>query len=90
MQARLLIAPVLSIVLLCVGVSAEDNLAGLWTSEGYGLFLRIDSPRIVASEITSVSCLPAWNAIRVADQENGWVFRRVCEWQRNSSDLPRG
>jgi hypothetical protein len=71
MRARLLVVAVLSIAFAWVGDCAEDNRSGLWTSEGYGLFLRIDSSRIVASEITSVSCLPAWNAARVADQGNG-------------------
>ena len=75
MRARLLLVPVLSMVFAWVGACAEDHRAGLWTSEGYGLFLRIDSSRIVASEITSISCLPAWNAARVADQWNGWVFQ---------------
>ena len=74
MRVKRFLAPVLTLAFLSVGVWAEDPRAGLWTSEGYGLFLRIDSSQIVASEITSVSCLPAWTAARVADQGNGWVF----------------
>jgi hypothetical protein len=75
MQARLLVLPVLFMAFARPGACAEDIPVGLWTSEGYGLFLRIDSSRIVASEITSVSCLPAWNAARVTDQGDGWVFQ---------------
>ena len=37
-------------------------------------FFRIDSSKIDASEVTSVSCLPAWTAIRVTGQDNAWVF----------------
>ena len=59
MQARLLVLPVLFMAFAGLGACAEDVPVGLWTSEGYGLFLRIDSSRIVGSEITSVSCLPA-------------------------------
>ena len=75
MQARLLVLPVLFMAFAGLGARAEDIPVGLWTSEGYGLFLRIDSSRIVASEITSLSCLPAWNAARVTDQGDGWVFQ---------------
>src|SRR4051812_16558604 len=75
MRGRLFLVPVLSMVFAWIGACAEDHQPGLWTSEGYGLFLRIDSSRIVASEITSVSCLPAWNAARIADQGNAWVFQ---------------
>src|SRR5215470_5764850 len=69
-------------VLLLAGlrVFAEDHRIGLWTSAGYGLLFRIDSSRILASEITSVSCLPAWSAARLAnpgDAENAWVFQGV-------------
>lgn len=67
--------PVMLIVCAAVGAGADDQRAGLWTSEGYGLFFRIDSSRIVASEITAVSCLPAWTAARVADKNDGWVFQ---------------
>jgi len=74
MRVKRFLAPVLTLAFLSVGVWAEDPRAGLWTSEGYGLFLRIDSSQIVASEITSVSCLPAWNAARIADQGNAWRF----------------
>jgi hypothetical protein len=75
MRVRLLVVLVLCVAFSWVWAGAEDNRTGLWTSEGYGLFLRIDSSRIVASEITSVSCLPAWTAARVTDQGDRWVFR---------------
>jgi len=53
---------------------AADARSGWWMSKGYGLFFRIDSSKIDASEVTSVSCLPAWTASRSADQDNAWVF----------------
>jgi hypothetical protein len=53
---------------------ASDDRVGLWISEGYGLFFRIDPSGIAASEITSVSCLPAWKAIRSIDQGVAWMF----------------
>lgn len=75
MRKGLLLAAVLLLSFSGVGACAEDHRIGLWTSSGYGLFLRIDSSRIMASEITSVSCLPAWNAARLADQDKAWVFQ---------------
>jgi hypothetical protein len=56
-------------------VGSEDRRIGWWRSEGYGLFFHIDSSAIAASEITSVSCLPAWTANRSGDQGNAWIFR---------------
>jgi hypothetical protein len=57
------------------GAGAPDNRVGLWSSEGYGLFLRIHPSGIDAFETTAVSCLPAWKARRAADQDAAWVFR---------------
>src|SRR6185369_8149688 len=65
-------------LMLAVSLSvahAADARGGLWVSKGYGLFFRIDPSKIEASEITSVSCLPAWTATRAADRENAWVYR---------------
>jgi hypothetical protein len=52
-----------SLLLLLLGfhvvageLEAQDRRAGLWVSEGYGLFLRIEPKEITASEITSRSC----------------------------------
>jgi hypothetical protein len=75
MRARLLVLALPCLVFAWRGACAQDTPAGLWTSEGYGLFFRIDSSRIVASEITSVSCLPARIASRIGDQGRGWVFQ---------------
>jgi len=58
-----------------IGAQAENNPVGFWRSEGYGLFLDIEPSRIDASEITSVSCLPAWSASRLANQGDAWVFQ---------------
>ena len=74
-QAKLLVLFVLFIAFASIGARTADNPVGLWTSEGYGLFFHIDPSRIAASEITSVSCLPAWNAGRIADQGDAWVFQ---------------
>jgi hypothetical protein len=75
LQAKRLALLVLLIPFVNIRARTEDNPTGLWTSEGYGLFFNIDASRIVASEITSVSCLPAWSAGRIADQANAWVFQ---------------
>jgi hypothetical protein len=50
---------------------------GWWVSDGYGLLLKVDGNILQAFELTSISCLPSWSAIRdpnhVRDAE--WVFR---------------
>jgi peptidase S41-like protein/tricorn protease-like protein len=74
-QAKLLTLVGLFIAFASIGTRTADNPVGSWTSEGYGLFFHIDPSRIVASEITSISCLPAWNAGRIANQGDAWVFQ---------------
>jgi hypothetical protein len=44
-----------------------SSLDGIWLSDGYGLLLEIDADRIRAHQITSISCLPAWTAVRQPD-----------------------
>src|SRR6185295_4681996 len=65
---------ILFVALASIGALGKTNPVGLWKSEGYGLFLRIDPSRVTASEITSISCLPAWTAVRDLDQHTAWVF----------------
>src|SRR5262249_13428271 len=43
---------------------APNSLEGIWLSDGYGLLLEIKRDRIRAHQITSISCLPAWTAVR--------------------------
>jgi hypothetical protein len=66
---------VLAASLMVGRAEARDHRIGLWVSEGYGLFFRIEPAAIKASEITSRSCLPAWTALRSKDKGAAWVFR---------------
>ena len=54
--------------LLCFGMALHaqpmDGLDGSWRSDGYGLLLDFSSDRLTASEVTSISCIGAWNAQR--------------------------
>jgi hypothetical protein len=59
-------------VLLCVFLpislaGARDSTAsdeGLWLSDGYGLLIEISKDGMQAFELTSISCIPGWNAKR--------------------------
>jgi hypothetical protein len=50
---------------------------GLWLSDGYGLLLKVDGNILQAFELTSISCLPSWSAIRDPDhaRDPELVFR---------------
>jgi hypothetical protein len=37
---------------------------GWWLSDGYGLLLKVDGNILQAFELSSISCLPSWSAIR--------------------------
>lgn len=39
---------------------------GLWLSDGYGELLEIDGSNMRAFEVTSVSCIPSWQATRTS------------------------
>jgi prepilin-type processing-associated H-X9-DG protein len=47
---------------------AAFGLEGFWLSEGYGTLLKIDSKRVQAFEVTSISCLPVWSGSRRAGE----------------------
>ena len=54
-----------------------QSLDGVWTSDGYGTLVEARGDRILAFEITSISCIPTWTADRVAGGETGAVvFKR--------------
>lgn len=76
-----------------------QTLDGIWKSEGYGLLLEIKGNRIDAFEITSLSCLASWTAVRENSQTAGteptervW-FKRQSEFlsadYRTSGHLPQ-
>ena len=75
MQGRLLVALVATAALISVRDDAADRRVGLWMSQGYGLFFRIEPMQLLASEVTAVSCLPAWTAARSDDRDGAWIFR---------------
>ncbi len=50
---------------------AADKLDGWWLSDGYGLALKIEGDQANVSEITSISCLPAFTATRQATTADG-------------------
>ena len=58
----------------CGDERGADRRTGLWVSEGYGLFFRVESDALEASELTAVSCIPAWRAERVHDSGAAWTF----------------
>ncbi len=60
---------------LISGRDNADRRVGLWMSEGYGLFFRIEPHQMQAAEVTAISCLPAWTAARTEDRDGAWVFR---------------
>lgn len=57
--------------LFFVAAARADSLDGWWVSEGYGTVLEIRGEQIKASEITALSCLPAWTAKRQAKSPEG-------------------
>jgi hypothetical protein len=47
------------------------SVEGFWLSDGYGYLLEIDAKRMQAFEVTAISCLPAWTAVRVPGSVDG-------------------
>ncbi len=54
-----------------VAAQPVPSLDGWWVSDGYGTLLEIRGDQIKASEITAISCLPAWTAKRQAHTPAG-------------------
>jgi hypothetical protein len=55
---------------LC-GSAPLPSLGGVWQSDGYGELFAIDDKGLCAYETTSISCIPAWKAIRVDEKADG-------------------
>jgi len=43
---------------------SASGLDGSWRSEGYGLLVDFSGDRLTASELTSISCIASWTAVR--------------------------
>jgi C-terminal processing protease CtpA/Prc len=54
-----------------LGQGQPASLEGFWLSDGYGYLLEIDAKRMQAFEVTAISCLPAWTAVRVPGPVDG-------------------
>jgi len=55
-----------------------QTLDGFWQSDGYGLFVQIEGPRMTTLQTTSISCVPWWTARRAeqGDSLPEAVFKR--------------
>jgi hypothetical protein len=56
-----------------------QSVDGFWQSDGYGLFVRIQGPRMTTYQTTSISCVRWWTARRTdqSDSSREVVFKRV-------------
>src|SRR5262249_39654815 len=55
------------------GRAVAQSPDGLWQSEGYGLLIEIDGPKLSTWHTTSISCLPWWTAQRRDRQPPGEI-----------------
>ncbi len=77
----------------------SDGFDGSWRSDGYGLLLDFSGDHLTASEVTSISCIASWKALRkeqdVYTGDHGVVSfsrtrsRRVIRmhWEGTVSDI---
>jgi len=49
----------------------SHSAEGLWLSNGYGILLKVDGDTLQAFELTSISCLPSWSAVRDPNHVHG-------------------
>src|SRR5580698_9069639 len=65
----------------------QSPVEGLWLTQGYGQLLEVAGGRLRAFDVTSVSCLPSWEATRQPDPtgQREAIFMRGA-----SSGLPQG
>jgi len=66
-ELRFYIAVLLCLFLRVCLAGARDSTEsdeGLWLSDGYGLLIEISKDGLQAFELTSISCIPGWNAKR--------------------------
>jgi Peptidase family S41/Tricorn protease C1 domain len=61
--------------------STSSPLDGDWASEGYGLYFRIADDKLLAYEVTAISCLRSFEAVRKGDTlpEGDVSFQMVDE-----------
>jgi hypothetical protein len=72
---RTLALQVVFIGILSYGMSVHAQaMNGLWRSDGYGLLLEVQGKTIKAFEVTSISCIPAWQADGNATGANEITF----------------
>jgi len=69
---RILTASTIFLAALLCGLLAQaQTLDGLWLSDGGGMLFDIKGETVHVFEITSISCLPSWQAMGSAATANG-------------------
>ena len=85
MVTRILAATTLFLISLCHGLSARaQTLDGLWLSDGSGMLFDVRGKAVRAFEITSISCLPAWQVTGSTDpsRNSGVIFTQNAGMRR--------
>lgn len=63
--------------LLLIPPLAAQSLTGSWQTEGYGLALQATGDTLQVFEVTAVSCLPSWRAVRRPGAPNELTYQLV-------------
>lgn len=87
MGTRILRASTVSLISLVFGLSAQaQTLDGWWISDGGGMLFDVRGEAVRAFEITSLSCIPAWQITGSTNPAGGVVFTQNNGMRRLSLD----